>query len=159
MEGLPGGNSAKELSEEYLRRNNGDVGKACDSLIRWQAGKCAVSGFATGIGGLATLPVSMSVNVASVLYVQVRMIAAIAHLGGADLKTDQVRSLVYLCLTGNAAAEITKDVGTRIVIRKFVEISGKLIPLAGGLIGAGVDAASTKMIGGVAKKVFVEQRL
>ena len=65
------------------------------------------------------------------MYVQIRMIAAIAHMGGYNLNDDRVKSLVFLCLTGNAAKDILKDVGI-VVGKKLAEnainnISGKTI--------------------------------
>ena len=42
------------------------------------------------------------------------MIAAIAYIGGYDIKDDSVKSLVYMCLTGNAAVEIAKEVGIKL---------------------------------------------
>ena len=79
------------------------------------------SGFLTGVGGVITMPVMIPANIASVLYVQMRMIAAIAHLRGYDLKSDQVKTLVYASLTGNSAAEILK--GTGIIIGKKMAVS------------------------------------
>ena len=38
--------------------------------------KCAASGFLTGFGGFLTLPINVPANLSSVLYVQLRMIAA-----------------------------------------------------------------------------------
>ena len=45
---------------------------------------------------------------------QTRMVAAIAHMRGFDLKDDQVRTLVYVALTGQAAADILKQAGIKI---------------------------------------------
>ncbi|WP_050933347.1 EcsC family protein, partial [Vibrio harveyi] len=102
-----------------------------NSLIRWQNTKAGTSGFLTGLGGLITMPVTLPANITSVMYVQIRMIAAIAHLGGHDLKDDRVKAMVYACLTGNAAKDILKDIGI-VVGRKLTEnaiksISGKTI--------------------------------
>ena len=70
-------------------------------------------------------------NLASVMYVQIRMIAAIAHMGGHDLKNDKVKSLVYACLAGNTAKDILKDigivVGTKLTTQAIKSISGKTI--------------------------------
>ncbi|MGO2174028.1 MAG: EcsC family protein, partial [Staphylococcus equorum] len=71
------------------------------------------SGFLTGLGGMITLPVALPANITSVVYVQMRMIAAIAHIRGYDLKDDEVKTLVYLCLTGQTAGDILKDVGVK----------------------------------------------
>ncbi|MCB9207723.1 MAG: EcsC family protein, partial [Ignavibacteriales bacterium] len=74
----------------------------------------ATSGFLSGFGGAFTLPVTIPANIASVMYVQTRAIAAIAHMGGFNLKDDQVQSLVYACLAGNSAKDILKEVGIKI---------------------------------------------
>ncbi|WP_077306390.1 EcsC family protein [Terribacillus halophilus] len=107
VNGLPGTDSAEELAESYLKRNS-SVEDSIDSLIRWQNAKGVTSGFLTGLGGLITLPVAIPANVASVMYVQIRMIAAIAHMRGYDLKDDQVKTFVFVSLTGQGAADILK---------------------------------------------------
>ncbi|WP_223592380.1 EcsC family protein [Neobacillus bataviensis] len=112
VNGLPGTETAEELAESYLEKNS-SVEKAIDSLIRWQNAKGATSGFLTGLGGLITLPVAIPANIASVMYVQIRMIATIAHMKGYDLKDDQVKTFVFVCLTGQAASDILKQAGVR----------------------------------------------
>lgn len=77
VNGISGLDSAEELADSY-RDPSISVYEQASALIRWQNSKAAVSGFVTGLGGLLVLPVSLPANVASVLYVQVRMIAAIA---------------------------------------------------------------------------------
>jgi hypothetical protein len=168
--------SASVLAEEYQTRE-GDIERAIDSLIKWQTTKCATSGFITGIGGLMTLPVAISANVSSVLFMQLRMIVAIAILRGYDPKSDPVQSLAYVCLTGSAATDILKSVGVRVgqsitesaILRinetvgirlltrlgsKGVVNLGKVVPVIGGVVGGAVDAASTRLIGKTAKHTF-----
>jgi hypothetical protein len=113
INGLPGTETSAELAENYLRKNS-SVDKAIDSLIRWQNAKGATSGFLTGLGGLITLPVAIPANIASVMYVQIRMIATIAHMRGYDLKDDQVKTFVFVCLTGQAATDILKQAGVKL---------------------------------------------
>lgn len=110
LNGLPGTATAQQLAEDYLGKEGEMINKA-NSLINWQISKTATSGFLSGIGGIMTLPVAIPANVASVIYVQMRMIAAIAHMGGYDLKSDQVKGLVYVCLAGNEAKNILKNIG------------------------------------------------
>jgi len=188
LSGLPGTLSAEELAENYLSKNDYIVEIASDNLINWQVGKCATSGFITGLGGIITLPVAIPVNISSVIYVQMRMIAAVAYMGGYNIKDDSVKSLVYICLTGNAALEIAKDIGIKIgtkltestirkisfetikmintavgfrLVTKFGQQGvinlGKAVPLVGGVIGGGVDLASTKVIGSISKQVFLSK--
>ncbi|MFC4355591.1 EcsC family protein [Chryseomicrobium palamuruense] len=112
INGLPGTDSAYELAENFLAKHD-TTDKAIDSLIRWQNTKSGTSGFLTGLGGLLTLPVTIPANIASVMYVQMRMIAAIAHMKGYDLKDDQVKTFVFVCLTGKSATDILKQAGMK----------------------------------------------
>ncbi|WP_246079009.1 EcsC family protein [Paenibacillus piri] len=186
LNGLPGTDTAEELAESYLRKAK-SIDEAADSLIRWQVSKSATSGFLTGLGGIVTLPVAIPANLASVLYVQMRMIAAIAHMGGYDLRDDKVKTFVYMCFCGNGVKDIIKDIGivlgqklTKAAIEKIsgsvitkinqkvgfrlltkfgskgVVNLGKMVPLAGGLIGGTADGVSTVAIGKVAKKMFIQ---
>lgn len=113
VDGVPGLGTARELAEEYASQPGTPIDQA-NSLIRWQIAKCATSGFITGLGGIITLPIAVPANIASVLYVQIRMIAAIAHLGGHDLRDDRVKTMVYMSLCGSASFDILKDVGIKI---------------------------------------------
>ena len=129
VNGVAGLDSAIELAESY--KNDDHIYEQCNSLIRWQNTKAGTSGFVTGLGGLLLMPVTLPVNVTSVLYVQIRMIAAIAHLAGHDLKDDKVKTMVYVCLVGNGAAEILKNVGVevgkKVATNAVKNISGKVI--------------------------------
>ena len=110
---LPGEKSIEELAEDYLAKTS-SIEKAIDKLIGYQTVLCGTNGFITGLGGLLVLPVTIPTNVAGVIYVQLRMIAAIAHINGYDIYSDQVRTIAYTCLTGSSAANILKNVGIKI---------------------------------------------
>lgn len=124
--GIPGMDTSIELAESYLHKS-GNLEEQVKSLIRWQNTKSATSGFLTGLGGVITLPVAIPVNVTSVIFVQMRMVGAIAYIGGYDLKDDQVKSFVYVCLAGNGGIDILKNSG--IQIGRKLAVSGiKKIP-------------------------------
>ncbi|MRW85343.1 EcsC family protein [Pseudoduganella sp. FT26W] len=130
VNGVAGLDSADELANDYLKQD-GTLEDQVNSLIRWQNTKAGTSGFLSGLGGLLTMPITIPANITSVMYVQIRMIAAIARMGGHDLQQDQVKSLVYVCLLGNGAKDVLKDIGI-VVGRKLTEnaiknISGKTI--------------------------------
>lgn len=110
---LPGERTVMELAEDYLAKSSSRE-KAIDNLIGYQTVLCGTNGFITGLGGLLVLPVAISANVAGVIYVQLRMITAIAHINGYDIYSDQVRTIAYACLTGSSAANILKNVGIKI---------------------------------------------
>jgi uncharacterized protein (DUF697 family) len=130
VNGVGGMDSASKIAKSYMKVGGSKIEQA-NSLIRWQNTKAGVSGFLTGLGGIIVMPVAIPANIVGVMYVQVRMIAAIAHIGGYDLKDDRVKALVYTCIAGNAAKDIMKDIGI-VVGRKLTEnairnISGKTI--------------------------------
>lgn len=114
------------LAENYLSKNR-DVEKAAKNFINFQVAKCTTSGFLAGLGGLITLPVAIPANVSSVMYVQMRMIACLAYMGGYDTNSDQVQTLVYACLAGISIDQILKNVGIQFGT-KFTMSMVKKIP-------------------------------
>src|ERR1700729_2652724 len=88
--GVPGLESASELAVSYQQQFD-SIDEAIDALIRWQIAKAAAAGFLTNLGGVVTLPIALPANLLSALYIQIRMVAAIAHLRGHDLHSDKVR--------------------------------------------------------------------
>jgi hypothetical protein len=125
INGTPGLDSAPEMAQKYLAKG-GSLNDSVNDLIKWQIVKAGTSGFVTGLGGLLTLPITVPANFASVIYVHVTMIAAIAYMGGYDLKDDKVKTLIYACLVGNSAKDILKDSGI-IIGRKLTESAIKNI--------------------------------
>lgn len=185
INGLPGSKSCEVLATEYLSKY-ADSKVAAKKFIDNQIAKCTTSGFVTGLGGLITLPVTIPANVASVLYVQMRMIASLAVMGGYNLTDDEVQTLVYLCLVKTSIADVCKSAGVQVankvtlnllkklpgtvltkinqkvgfrLVTKFGEKGVvnlvKLVPVAGGIVGGGVDFVGTKLIAEKAYKVFL----
>ena len=66
-------------------------------------------------------------NVGSVIYVQMRMIACLAYMGGYDTDSDQVQTLVYACLAGISIDQILKQAGIQFG-NKFAMAMVKKIP-------------------------------
>lgn len=116
----------ENLAADYLEKNP-DVEVAAKKFVNYQIAKCTTSGFLTGLGGLITLPVAIPANVSSVLYVQMRMIACLAYMGGYDTHSDQVQTLVYACLAGISLDQVLKNVGIQFGT-KFTMAMVKKIP-------------------------------
>lgn len=187
LDGVPKvSRSIDELADDYTKRFDAPE-RAAKELVKYQVLKCGTSGFITGLGGVITLPVAIPANIGSVLYVQMRMVAAIAKIGGYDVRSDQVQTLIYMCLTGTAISDVVKQVGITIgektlaaalkklpgsvlakinqrigfrLLTKFGEKGvinlGKLIPVAGGVIGGTMDVVTTTAIAKNAIKIFIE---
>lgn len=113
IKGLPTEDSATVLGEEYLRKYNYNKTLATEKLVSFQIAKCATTGFVTSLGGLLTLPVAVSADVAGTIYIQLRMIASIAVIGGYNPNDDEVKTLAYMCLVGMSATDIIKITGIK----------------------------------------------
>jgi uncharacterized protein (DUF697 family) len=184
VDGVPGLDGAEALAAGYRARYP-TPDAAIAALIREQTGKAGIAGFVTGCGGFAAWPIAMPANLASALYIQLRLIAAIAHLRGHDIRSEKVRRMVLACLSGSKAADTLKDAGIRLGTRltrdaigwagpavfsrihhrtgwqamaragsSAVGKLGRFVPLVGGVVAGGFDAAMTQLIGRTADRVF-----
>lgn len=130
VNGVRGLDSAQDMADDYLKGEGALIDKV-NSLIRWQNTKAGTSGFITGLGGLLTLPLTLPASITSVLYVQIRMVAAIAIMGGYDVKDDRVRSIVYSCIAASSAAEVAKNfgikLGNKLAMQGIKKISGETL--------------------------------
>lgn len=128
--GIPGSATAEELATSYLRRS-GSLRDKANALIRWQNTKAATSGFVHGLPGLPFMPLTVPASLTAAWYIQLRMVAAVAHLGGYDIRDDQVRTLSYVCLCGNGAKDVLKEIGvaigTKLTQQAIRAISGAAI--------------------------------
>ena len=178
VRGIAGIESAETLAERYLADAKGDVTKAAHSMIRWESVKAGSTGFLSGVVGVVAMPVTLPLNITSVLFLQTRLVAAIACLGKRNLADERIRALAGLCLCGNAAKALLQEVAlqamenwTRAFTRKIVEktlllmaaragvrTSGqfiRLVPLAGGVVSGAVDVTTTRTIGRIACTTFL----
>jgi hypothetical protein len=95
--------SAVALAQEYIDdQSYADNDERAWSLIKWETSKNASTGFATGLGGLVTLPVTVPAGFGASWLVQARLAAAVAHIHGHNLKSDRVRTLVLMSILGEA---------------------------------------------------------
>ena len=151
-----------------------------DHWIRVATTQAGAAGFVTNLGGVLTLPVALPANFLGTAAVQMRLIAKIASARGYDLQSEEVKAFVFACLLGNAAVDALKDAGVQIgmrlapivlqrlnqtVLSRLLARLGtagavnmtKVVPLLGGVIGGGLDAASTRVVGRMAKRMFVRR--
>ena len=129
---VPGTDSATELAESYLAEYKNPL-DAANALVRWQNAKAAVDGAVTSFGGFLTMLATLPVNVASVLFIQIRMVAAIAYIGGVrDLKDDKLQTVIKCCLLGESVSSVAKKAGIeiaqKVALKKLMPmISGKML--------------------------------
>ena len=123
---VPGTDSATELAEKYLADYKNPL-DAANALVRWQNTKAAVDGAITSLGGFMTMLATLPVNVASVMFIQIRMVAAIAYIGGVrKFKDDKLQTMVKCCLLGESVSSVAKKAGIEIAQKVAVK---KIMPL------------------------------
>lgn len=147
VEGFPGVGTVEEMAEGYLK-GGGPIHDRVDALIRWQVTKAATSGFVSGLGGIMTLPVAIPADITHVSYIHLRLIAAIAHMGGHDIRDDRVKALCLACLCGNAALDVMKGAGVKAGTRLADEGAKRLAAEVAKQINQAVGSRLAANIGG-----------
>lgn len=130
LKGIPKTKSCYDLATEYTQKYASKE-EAIENFIKWQIRKCATSGFLTSLGGVITLPVAIPVNLTSIWYIQLRMIATIATIAGFEPSDDEVQTLAYICITGTSISKICKEAGIKagekITIKAIQKIPTKVL--------------------------------
>ena len=106
---LPTSDSARQLAAKYMKMP-GSLEQRIDKLIRSQISWGVCSGFLSGFGGLAAMLFVLPLNIVSVMFIEVRLIAAIAIMCGCDPDDRRVKTLVTACLIGEGAVDLVKSV-------------------------------------------------
>jgi len=107
--------SAADLAEQYrIDQGYESDDERVDGLIRWEARKNFTTGFITGLGGVATFPVSIPAALGASWLLQARLAGAIARIYGHDLDDERVRTKILLSLAGDVAKEAMKDLGLKV---------------------------------------------
>lgn len=63
------------------------------------------------LGRFISLPIAIPANITSVLYIQMRIVGAIAYMVDYDLQSDKVQIFVYDCSLGNSVNDVRKGTG------------------------------------------------
>ena len=123
---IPGLGSSSDMAKRYLDKY-GNVNTAINHLVNWQITSSATAGFITSFGGLPTMAVTLPANVAGVMGIQLRMIGAIAELGGYHENTEEKKTGMYLCLLGSQAGNVLSKTAGQFAV-KFTTASLKKLP-------------------------------
>lgn len=124
---IPDLGTSSEMAKKYLDKEGGSVIKAVDSMVRWQITAAASTGFVSSLGGLATMPLTLPANIAGVMAIQLRMIGAIAELGGYHEESEEKKTGMYLCLLGSQAGNVLSKTTSQFTI-KFTTAALKKLP-------------------------------
>lgn len=139
IDGALGDNSnVRKMAQDYLIKFSSKE-EACKAMMKNQVIKCTSSGVLSGLGGLITLPITLPLNITSVLYMQMRMVACTAYMAGYEPASDQTQTLVLACLMGLPITQLLKQAGikfgTKMATKVIKNIPGKVITKINQAIG------------------------
>jgi hypothetical protein len=147
VDGAMGTRSAIELAERF-EGHEGTPRQRAGALIRWQVASSSACGAIVGLGGPLTA-VAAPLGVAAVGYLQLRMIAAVACMGGHDVRSDAVRSFAYTCLCGKSGRDVLKEASLNMVGHVSKRIIAKIELEALEKLN---EAVARRLVGVVGKK-------
>jgi hypothetical protein len=94
---------AREAARKALAEHDGNVDKAVRDVVDHHIRYAGASGFATNLGGLVTMAVTVPANLTGIALIQCRMVAAVAHLRGYDLTDPRVHNAILVTVLGEDA--------------------------------------------------------
>jgi hypothetical protein len=118
--------SAEDVANDHLSKS-ASTEDAINSVIKWRTAHATGTGFVTGLGGIATAPVTIPAGLAASYVLGANLAASIACLRGYDVHSDQVRTAVLLCLVGEvgegmlklASIEVGKKLSRHLIMQKI----------------------------------------
>ncbi|MFM6851879.1 MAG: EcsC family protein [Terrabacter sp.] len=120
--------SAHTVADKALAQANGDRDQALRILLRDHRQLAAVGGFATGLGGFFTMPVSLPANVLEFYLLATPVTAATARVRGYDIDQPEIRSAVLLTLTGADSDDLLKKAGLQVAGGKLSSLAFERLP-------------------------------
>lgn len=108
-----------------------DNDERCNALIRYECAKAVAGGFITGLGGLATAPITIPADLLGNWLLQGRLVAATAFIYGHSLEDDRVRTMVLLTVLGSSMTDVAKEfgviVGGKVAMNALKQVPGKTL--------------------------------
>jgi len=128
VEGTAITDSATELAENYLASSESAF-KAAESLVACESLKAFSSGFAFDVVGDVLLPLTVTADVCSSLFIQMRLCAAVAVTGGHSTDDTRVRLFCWGAVAGDACADSISSIVVRLMSRALTmpEAEGALL--------------------------------
>lgn len=178
LSGLPVLGTPRAMARRFKEQS---LEARTDRAVKFYTVLSGTAGFAFGVTGLVTVPVTVPANIASVALLQLHLCAAMAVLHGRDPREADVRATCIACVLQRSDAEQAGEEGserpaerekkgllarltTKLLergVRITAEQAGRLaskgarsLPLVGGLVGGTADAYATGEVGRAAQAAF-----
>lgn len=122
--------SAKQVAEDHFNKS-ASIDDAINSIIAWSTTLAAGTGFITGLGGIAAMPIAIPAGLAASYGIGANAAAAIAYLRGYDIYSEQVKTMILLCQIGEVGEGILKNagiaIGTKVSQKLIKQVPGKVL--------------------------------
>lgn len=105
---------ARVVADECLIASRGDVEDAVARAVRLHVRYATTSGAVTGLGGIVTLPLTLTAGIATSYVINARMVSTVAHLRGYDVASEEVRTVILATLLGASGANAVQQAGVQI---------------------------------------------
>lgn len=100
LDGVGPFHPAVDVAEKALADAKGKRKRAVRHVVDHHVRLAGASGFVTNLGGLVTMTVTVPANLTGIALIQLRMVAAVAHLHGYDLGDPRVHNAVLVTTLG-----------------------------------------------------------
>ena len=119
----------------------------CRKIILRQSNRAGLVGFVTGLGGLPALPLALPIDIAATIRLQADMVHLLRLVHGVD-EVEVPEAGLWIATAGGMELATAGSQALRGVVAKTISKSLlKFVPLIGGLIGFGLNWASTQTMG------------
>lgn len=152
IDGLGPFDSARTVAAGALKHARGDDEQALRVLARDHRQLGAVGGFATGLGGFFTMPVSLPANVLEFYLLATRLTAATAAVRGYDVDKPEVRSAVLLTLVGADSDDLLRKAGLKTPGGKLSSLATDRLPAPALMVLN--KAVAFRLVGRVGQSAF-----
>ncbi|MEM1182681.1 MAG: hypothetical protein AAGM22_30325 [Acidobacteriota bacterium] len=132
-----------------LRRAHPDLDDEalCGKIILRQSNRAGLVGLVTGLGGLPVLPLALPIDIAATIRLQADMVHLLRLVHGVD-EAEVPEAGLWIATAGGMELATAGSQALRGVVVKTISKSLlKFVPLIGGLIGFGLNWASTQTMG------------
>lgn len=98
-------------------------------IVKESMAAVGTTGFVTGLGGLPILVITIPADIASNFVINARMVGAIAHLRGYDLKDPHTQAMFLLTVAGSSGQAMAASFGVKLG-REGAKAAIKAVPIS-----------------------------
>lgn len=169
IRGLPVMRSVDTMAAQHLKRNP-DTIAASKSMKLHQILVCGAAGFLAGLFPIQFIPLVLPFILVIVLFLQLRMAATIAAIGGYDIQDESVQHLIFQSISHDLKIHYMKKGSiklsgkfTIILLAEYIELGilnyAHITSLAAGIFACLIDVFSTKKVAEHAMEIFLSDAL